>query len=162
MTFYDLSAKTPQGETINMADFKGKVVLIVNTATKCGFTPQLEGLQKLHEKYAEKGLVVLGFPCNQFGEQEPETNETVESVCKINYGVTFQLTEKVEVNGENAHPVFEFLKNSLSGWFGKKIRWNFTKFLIDSDGVPYKRYGSTTTPEQMEKDILKLVQIEQA
>lgn len=158
MNFYDLNTKTPQGNIINMADYKGKVVLIVNTATKCGFTPQLGGLQELHEKYSDQGLVVLGFPCNQFGEQEPESNETMVETCQINYGVTFQLTEKVDVNGENAHPVFQFLKNSLSGWLGKKIRWNFTKFLIDSEGVPYKRYGSTTKPEKLEKDVQKLLQ----
>jgi len=114
--FYSLSVKTPKGEILEMKNFKGKVVLIVNTATQCGLSPQFEGLEQLHQKYKSRGLVVLGFPCNQFRNQEPETNETVEETCKINHGVTFQLTEKVDVNGKNEHPVFTYLKNKKGGF----------------------------------------------
>lgn len=157
MSIYDFEVKSPKGEVIDLSAFKDKTVLIVNTATKCGLTPQLEELEHLHQKYNSKGLVVLGFPCNQFANQEPESNDTIEEVCKINYGVTFQLTEKIEVNGKNAHPVFEFLKNELPGTFGKKIKWNFAKFLIAPDGTPYKRYAPTTKPLKLEKDIQRLI-----
>jgi glutathione peroxidase len=157
MTFYDLETKTPQGKTIKMKDLKGKAVLIVNTATKCGLAPQFEELEQLHQKYKDNNLVVLGFPSNQFLNQEPETNETIEETCRINYGVTFQLTEKIDVNGENTHPVFTYLKNELPGTLGKNIKWNFTKFLIDSNGKPYKRYAPTTKPAKIEKDIQKLI-----
>lgn len=156
-TFYSLTAKTPLGKEIRMSDFKGKLVLIVNTATKCGLAPQFEGLEYLHEKYRDQGLVVLGFPCNQFMGQEPETNETLEQVCKINHGVTFQLTEKCDVNGSNTHPIFNYLKSQLGGFFGSKIKWNFTKFLIGKDGRPYKRYAPIIKPEAIEKDIQKLL-----
>lgn len=157
MEFYNLHVKTPQGKTLNMSDFEGKVVLIVNTATKCGLAPQFDGLESLHEKYKDKGLIVLGFPCNQFANQEPETNDTVEESCRINFGVTFQLTEKVDVNGSNTHPIFKFLKDNLGGWFGKKIKWNFTKFIIDKNGQPYKRYAPTTKPEKLITDIETLL-----
>ena len=155
--FYRLEAKTPSGKTISMKDFEGKVVLIVNTATRCGLTPQFEGLEQLHQKYNQQGLVVLGFPCDQFNNQEPETNETMEEVCRINHGVNFQLTEKIDVNGKNEHPVFSFLKKKKSGLFGKGIKWNFTKFLIARNGQPFKRYAPTVKPEKIEKDILKLI-----
>lgn len=157
MKFYDLETKTPQSKTIKMSDFKNKTVLIVNTATKCGLAPQFDELEELHQKYKDKNVVVLGFPCNQFLNQEPETNETVEETCRINHGVTFQLTEKIDVNGENTHPVFSYLKDELPGKFGKKIKWNFTKFLIDSNGKPYKRYAPTTKPAKIEKDLQKLI-----
>jgi len=157
MEFYELSAKTPQGKTLNMSDYKGKSVLIVNTATKCGLTPQFEGLEKLHQTYKDKGLVVLGFPCNQFGGQEPLSNEEMTQSCQINHGVTFQLTEKVEVNGDNTHDVFNFLKKNLGGLLGSKIKWNFTKFLIDGHGNPIKRFAPTTKPAKIEKTILKLI-----
>ncbi len=157
MNFYDLSAKTPQGEAIPFSNFKDKAVLIVNTATRCGFTPQLKGLEELHKNFGEDKLVVLGFPCNQFGGQEPESNDTVEEVCHLNHGVTFQLTEKVEVNGDNEHPVFKYLKNNLGGTLGDKIKWNFTKFLISPEGKPFKRYGSITKPAKIEKDIENLI-----
>ena len=154
MEFYDLKVKTPSGKTIEMADFKDKAVLIVNTATKCGLAPQFDGLEKLHETYGKDGLVVLGFPCSQFLGQEPETNDTVEEVCRINHGVTFQLTEKVDVNGNNAHPVYKYLKNELGGGIlGKGIKWNFTKFLITPNGKPFKRYAPTTVPGEIEEDI---------
>ena len=160
MNFYDLQVNSPSGEVINMSDFKGKAVLIVNTATKCGFTPQLTGLEELHQKYGPDGLVVLGFPCNQFGNQEPETNETVEEACKVNHGVNFQLTEKVEVNGTNAHPIFKYLKEELGGFLGDKIKWNFTKFLVTPEGLPFKRYGSTTKPAKIEDDIKVMLNVE--
>jgi glutathione peroxidase len=158
MNFYDLSAKTPSGKIIEMADFKNKAVLIVNTATKCGLAPQFDGLEKLHDKYGKEGLVVLGFPCNQFLNQEPETNKTVEEACRINHGVTFQLTEKVDVNGSNTHPVFKYLKNELGGGIlGKSIKWNFTKFLITPQGKPFKRYAPTTAPREIEGDIRRVL-----
>lgn len=151
--FYQLTAKTPAGDTIPFSDFKGKTVLIVNTATKCGLAPQFKGLEELHQKYKDKGLVILGFPCNQFLSQEPETNDSMVESCEINFGVIFQLTEKCDVNGTNTHPVFKFLKKKLGGWFGSKIKWNFTKFLIDKNGNPVKRYAPTVKPGDMEQDI---------
>ena len=154
---YDLSIKTPAGEIIKMTSYKGKPVLIVNTATKCGLTPQFDGLEKLHQKYKDQGLVVLGFPCNQFAGQEPETNDTLEQTCRINHGVTFQLTEKVNVNGKNTHPVFEFLKSKKGGFLGSKIKWNFTKFLINKEGIVIERYAPTTVPSKIESDIIKLI-----
>jgi len=157
MEFYNLSVKTPQGSVLNMSDFKDKVVLVVNTATKCGLAPQFDGLEKLHEEYKDQGLVVLGFPCNQFANQEPETNNTVEESCRINFGVTFQLTEKIDVNGPETHPIFKHLKDELGGCFGKKIKWNFTKFLIDKNGKPYKRYAPTTKPKKLISDIENLL-----
>ncbi|SFT53568.1 glutathione peroxidase [Lishizhenia tianjinensis] len=157
MSFYDFEIGTPQGEKLKMADFKGKPMLLVNTATKCGLAPQFDGLEKLHQDYKDKGLVVLGFPCNQFLGQEPETNDTVVEACRINHGVTFQLTEKIDVNGENTHPIFQFLKNEKGGFLGSKIKWNFTKFLVDENGKVLKRYSPTTKPEKIEKDIQKLV-----
>jgi len=160
MKFYDLTVASSQKETIKMSDFKGKVVLIVNTATKCGLASQFKKLEKLHQAYKDKGLVVIGFPCNQFFEQEPETNETVVSVCKINFGVTFLLTEKIDVNGKTTHPIFKYLKKKLSsGFFGSKVKWNFTKFLITSDGKPFMRYSPTTDPKNIEKDIVKLLNV---
>ena len=155
MSFYDLEFKTASGRDVQMGEFKGKAVLIVNTATKCGFTPQLVGLQELSEKF--ENLVVIGFPCNQFLSQEPETNQTVEAVCKLNYGVTFTLSEKIEVNGKNSHPVFKYLKSELGGLFGKSIKWNFTKFLISKDGVAFKRYAPKVKPSAIEPDIKKLL-----
>ena len=155
--FYDLKAKTPAGVDINMADYKGKPILIINTATKCGLTPQFEGLEKLHQTYKGKGLVTLGFPCNQFAGQEPETNESIVDACLINHGVTFQLTEKVDVNGKNTHPVFEYLKKEQGGFLGSKIKWNFTKFLVNKEGEVIERYAPTTTPDKIEADIRKLL-----
>lgn len=157
MKFYDLEINTPQGKTLKMSSFKNKTVLIVNTATKCGLAPQFDELEELHQQYKDKGLVILGFPSNQFLNQEPETNETVEETCRINHGVTFQLTEKIDVNGENTHPVFAWLKEELPGSLGKMIKWNFTKFLITPEGKPYKRYAPTTKPAKIEDDIRKLI-----
>ncbi len=155
--FYNLSFKTPSGQTINMADYKGKVLLIVNTATQCGLTPQFEGLEKLHQTYKGQGLVVLGFPCNQFLNQEPETNDSIVEACKINHGVTFQLSEKIDVNGPNEHPVYTFLKKGKGSLFGRKIKWNFAKFLINKDGKLMYRYAPTTKPLKLGKDIKKLL-----
>lgn len=157
MNFYDLSANSPSGEIIKMSDFKDKAVLIVNTATKCGLTPQFRGLEKLHQNYKDKGLVVLGFPCNQFMNQEPETNDTIVQACQVNHGVTFQLTEKVDVNGSNTHPIYKYLKKELGGFLGKRIKWNFTKFLVTPEGKPFKRYGPRTKPSAIESDIVSVI-----
>jgi glutathione peroxidase len=157
MTFYDLDAKTPAGQTLPMSNFKGKLILVVNTATQCGLTPQFSGLEKLHQDYKDKGLVVIGFPCNQFMSQEPLTNDQMEESCRINHGVSFQLTQKVDVNGRNTHPVFAFLKKSLGNWFTRRVKWNFTKFLIDQNGIPVQRYAPTINPEAIEADIRKLL-----
>lgn len=157
MNFYDFSINTPQGKELKMSEFKGKTVLVVNTATQCGLTPQFAGLEELHETYKDKGLVVLGFPCNQFGGQEPLGNEEMTATCQINHGVTFQLTEKIDVNGDNTDPIFKYLKAEKGGLLGDKIKWNFTKFLISPEGIPIKRYAPTTVPKKLEKDILKLL-----
>ena len=148
--FYELSAKSLRGGVVKMSDFRGKYVLVVNTASKCGLTPQYEGLERLYKKYADKGLVVLGFPCNQFAGQEPGTEKSISEGCLINYGVTFPMFAKVDVNGANAHPVFRFLKSRLKGMLGGRIMWNFTKFLIDSNGVPLKRFAPFTKPERID------------
>lgn len=157
MNFHDLEVNTPGGKTLKMSDFNGKVVLVVNTATKCGLTPQFTGLEELHQKYKDQGLVILGFPCNQFGGQEPLTNDKMEESCQINHGVSFQLTEKVDVNGSDTHPVFGYLKGELGGLLGSNIKWNFTKFLVDKNGKPTKRYAPVTTPDKIDKDIAKLL-----
>jgi glutathione peroxidase len=157
--FYQLQANTPQGKPVSMAAFEGKVVLVVNTATQCGLTPQFNGLEHLYQEYKDKGLVVLGFPCNQFGGQEPLTNENMEQTCKINHGVTFPLFEKIDVNGPHTHPVFKFLKSRLGGLFGSRIKWNFTKFLIASDGRPVRRFSPITKPAAIESSIRKLLGI---
>ncbi len=151
---YDFKINSLEGAQIDFADYKGKTLLLVNTASKCGFTPQYAGLQLLYQKYKANGLVVIGFPCNQFGGQEPELGLEIKQNCLVRYGVTFPITEKVEVNGENEHPVFSYLKNSLPGILGTEdIKWNFTKFLIDPTGVPQKRYAPTVEPENIESDI---------
>ena len=157
MSFYDLSINNPAGNTINMSDFKGKAVLIVNTATKGGLTPQFDGLESLHQKYKDKGLVVLGFPCNQFLSQSPESNETVVDACRINHGVTFPLTEKIDVNGGDAHPIFVYLKKELGGMLGSTIKWNFTKFLINRQGQVTKRFAPSTDPLSLREHIERLL-----
>jgi glutathione peroxidase len=149
--FYQFTAKSLQGKEIAMETYKGKTVLIVNTASNCGFTPQFEGLEKLYQKYKDKGFVILGFPCNQFANQEPGDEKSISEGCLLNYGVTFPMFSKIEVNGENAHPVYKYLKKELNGVFGSKIKWNFTKFLIDADGKPVKRFSPSTTPEKIDK-----------
>ena len=156
MNFYKLEANKPNGEKVSMDTYKGKTILLVNTATKCGFTPQFKGLEELHKTYAERGLVVLGFPCNQFLGQEPLNNKDMEETCLINHGVTFQLMEKIDVNGSKTHPIYKFLKNKLrSGIFSNRIKWNFEKFLIDNTGKPIKRFSPKTKPQSMEGDIIK-------
>lgn len=156
-TFYGLSATTLQGKEISMDTFKGKTILVVNTASKCGLTPQFEGLEALNQKYKNKGLVILGFPCNQFANQEPGDEKSISEGCVLNYGVTFQMFSKVNVNGDQAHPLFQYLKKELPGLLGKKIKWNFTKFLVDSNGRPVKRFSPTTKPEKIEKHLQKLL-----
>jgi glutathione peroxidase len=155
--FYQLTANNPHGQPVSMADFKGKVILVVNTATRCGLTPQFEGLEQLYNKYKGNGLVVLGFPCNQFGNQEPESNENMEQACKLNFGVTFPLFEKIDVNGPGTHPVFRLLKRRLGGLLGSRIKWNFTKFLLDADGRPVRRFAPVTKPAAIEPYIKKLL-----
>lgn len=155
--FYELAAKNAAGDEMQFDQFKGKTVLIVNTATRCGLAPQFKQLEKLYHDYQAEGLVIIGFPCNQFMSQEPESNETMETSCLLKYGVTFQLMSKTKVNGPNAHPVFKYLKNELSEVFGSRIKWNFTKFLITNEGSPFRRYGPYTQPKAIEKDIKKLV-----
>jgi glutathione peroxidase len=158
--FYPFTAKSLQGKEISMDTYKGKVILVVNTASNCGFTPQYEGLEVLHRKYKEKGLVILGFPCNQFGGQEPGTEKEIAAGCLINYGVSFQMFSKIKVNGDDAHPIYKYLKNKLPGLFGSRIRWNFAKFLIDTNGIPVKRFSPATKPEKLEKDIERLLNVE--
>jgi len=155
--FYQLSANNPQGRPVPMSSYEGKVVMVVNTATQCGLTPQFEGLEKLYEEYRDRGLVILGFPCNQFGAQEPLANEVMEETCRVNHGVTFPLFEKIDVNGGHTHPVFKYLKSKLGGIFGSRIKWNFTKFLIDKNGRPVKRFAPITKPAEIESYIKKLL-----
>ncbi len=143
---------------VKLSEYKGKVLLIVNVASKCGFTPQYEGLEKLYRKYKNQGFEILAFPCNQFGNQEPGTNEEIKSFCQTNYNVTFKLFDKIDVNGANAHPLYQFLKDAKPGIMGSKdIKWNFTKFLIDREGNVVERYAPQTTPESVAKDIEKLL-----
>jgi glutathione peroxidase len=148
--FYQFSAQSLQGKEISMEAYKGKTVLVVNTASKCGLTPQFEGLEKLYEKHKDKGFVVLGFPCNQFANQEPGDEKSISEGCMINYGVTFPMFSKIEVNGENAHPMYKYLKKELKGTLSSRIKWNFTKFLIDTEGKPVKRFSPSTTPEKID------------
>jgi glutathione peroxidase len=149
--FYQFKAQNLQGKEVNMEIYKGNTILVVNTASKCGLTPQYEGLEALYQKYKDKGLVILGFPCNQFGNQEPGDEKSISEGCLVNYGVSFPIFSKVEVNGSNAHAIFKYLKSELTGLFGGKIKWNFTKFLVDSDGKPVKRFSPTTKPEKIDK-----------
>jgi glutathione peroxidase len=154
-TLSDFTANTLTGEEQPLSAYDGNVVLVVNTASECGFTPQYQGLQELHTTYADDGFAVLGFPCNQFGGQEPGDAEEIGAFCEKNYGVTFPLFEKVDVNGDQAHPLFRWLREETSGLMGSAIKWNFTKFLIGRDGTVLKRYGSTTTPQKIADDIEK-------
>ena len=154
-TLSDFAATTIDGQEKSLADYDGQVTLVVNTASQCGFTPQFEGLEELHAQYAGKGLAVLGFPCNQFGNQDPGSNDEIGAFCQKNYGVSFQMFEKVDVNGDTAHPLYQWLRAEKSGMLGEKIKWNFTKFLVGRDGQVLKRYGSTTKPEKIAKDIEK-------
>ena len=155
--FYSFSAKSLQGETISMERYQDQVVLVVNTASKCGFTPQYAGLQSLYEKYQDQGFVILGFPCNQFASQEPGDSDQIAEFCSVNYGVTFPMFEKIDVNGAGAHPIFKYLCKALPGMLGGRVKWNFTKFLLDRDGNPIKRFASTTKPAKLEPEIKKLL-----
>lgn len=157
--FHQLSALSLDGQPVSMADYAGKVVLVVNTASRCGFTPQYGGLEALYKKYADQGLVVLGFPCNQFGKQEPGGADEIAQTCRVNYGVSFPMFGKVEVNGSAAHPVFRYLKKALPGVLGGRIKWNFTKFLIGRDGKPLRRFAPYTSPEKMEASIIAALNI---
>ncbi|HVY84297.1 MAG TPA: glutathione peroxidase [Caulobacterales bacterium] len=156
-SIYDFTAKTLAGNDVSLADWRGQVLLIVNTASKCGFTPQYEGLEKLYEELHPKGLTVLGFPCNQFGAQEPGSADEIGEFCQVNYGVSFPMFAKIEVNGPNAHPLYNYLKQQKSGLFGGRIKWNFTKFLIDRAGRVVKRYAPATKPERIGPAIEKLL-----
>jgi len=155
--FYSFKALSLKGKEISMDQYKGKVVVIVNTASKCGFTPQYADLEKLYQQYKDKGLVILGFPCNQFGKQEPGTAKDISEGCLINYGVSFPMFSKVDVNGENAHPLFSYLKSALPGLITNRVKWNFTKFVIDAEGNPVKRYAPITSPLKMEELIVSLL-----
>ena len=154
---YDFVVQKSNGEDYKLEEYKGKVMLIVNTASECGFTPQFEGLQALYEKYKDQGFVILGFPCNQFGGQEPGSGAEANQYCKINYGVTFPIHEKVDVKGENQHPLFRYLTDAAKGMLSEKIKWNFTKFLVDRDGNVVSRFSPQKKPAQIEKDIEKLL-----
>lgn len=152
-TLSDFSAKTITGQDQDLAAYAGKVVLVVNTASKCGLTPQFEGLEMIYEKYVDEGLVVLGFPCNQFASQEPGTAEEIGEFCQRNYGVSFPMFDKIDVNGDEAHPLYLWLRSEKGGVLGSAIKWNFTKFLIGRDGQVIKRFSSTTAPEKIAGDI---------
>jgi glutathione peroxidase len=155
---YEYSAKTITGEDKPIADFKGQVLLIVNTASKCGFTPQFKGLEALYEKYKDQGLAVLGFPCNQFLNQDPGDNAQISEFCELNYGVSFPMFAKIDVNGDNAHPLFRHLTSAAPGLLGSKaVKWNFTKFLVDRKGNVISRYAPATKPEDIEADVRKLL-----
>ncbi len=157
-TIADFTVTTNRGEELDLATKKGKVLLVVNTASKCGFTPQYDGLEKLYQDFRDKDFEVLGFPCNQFGAQEPGSAEEIEQFCKVNFGVTFPLMQKIDVNGPDASPLFDWMKNEAKGIMGStSIKWNFTKFLIDRDGKVVKRYGSNDSPARIAKDIEKLL-----
>ncbi|TAL17999.1 MAG: glutathione peroxidase [Aquabacterium sp.] len=153
---YDFKAQTITGQEVALSDYRGKALLIVNTASKCGFTPQFEGLEKLWQTYGPKGLVIVGFPCNQFGSQDPGSNDEIASFCQLNYGVSFPMFEKIDVNGPNAHPLYKWLVQEAPGILGTKaIKWNFTKFLIGRDGQVISRYAPTDTPKSLTEDVEK-------
>jgi len=158
MSIYDITVKDIDGKEFTLKKYINKVMLIVNVASKCGYTGQYEGLEKLHENYSSKGLAVLGFPCNQFLAQEPGTEDEIKDFCSLTYGVKFDMFSKIDVNGENTHDLYSFLKKHSSGFMGTDIiKWNFTKFLVDKNGTVLKRYSPATTPKEIEKDIIKLL-----
>ncbi|MFA6192812.1 MAG: glutathione peroxidase [Sulfurimonas sp.] len=158
MSIYDIEVQNIDKQNVKLEKYKGRVMLIVNVASKCGYTVQYAGLQELHEKYDAKGLSVLGFPCNQFLSQEPGTEEEIKNFCMTSFGVTFDMFAKIDVNGENTHPLYGYLKESASGILGSElIKWNFTKFLVDREGKVVKRYAPSTAPKEIEKDIEKLL-----
>ncbi len=158
MDIYNIKVKTIDNEEISLSKYKDKVILVVNVASKCGYTYQYEGLQNLHNKYASKGLSILGFPCNQFLSQEPGTEEEIKEFCSLNYDVKFDMFSKIDVNGKNTHPLYQYLKEKEPGFLGSKIiKWNFTKFLVNQKGEVIKRYAPSTEPSEIEKDILELL-----
>jgi glutathione peroxidase len=155
-TIYSFNVKTIDGKSIALEDYKGQLLLIVNTASQCGFTPQYAGLESLYQSFQGQGFTVLGFPCNQFGQQEPGTSQEIAGFCDSHYSISFPLFEKVEVNGQNAHPLFTYLKSASPGILGSQtVKWNFTKFLVDRDGIAIKRYPSLVTPSMIQKDLKK-------
>lgn len=155
---YEFEAKKINGQTISLSEYKGDVLLIVNTASNCGFTPQYKDLQELYVQYKEKGFTVLGFPCNQFMNQEPDTESDIQSFCEMNFGVTFPLFSKVDVNGKSAHPLFQYLTEEAPGVLGMKaVKWNFTKFLVNRSGEVVERYAPNTNPKEISQDIEKLI-----
>ena len=156
-SIYDFKALNNKGKEVDFADYKGNVLLIVNTASKCGFTPQYDGLEALWKKYQDQGLVVIGFPCDQFAHQEPGSDAEIAEFCRLNHGVTFPLMSKIEVNGEGAHPIYKYLKSETKGLFGSAIKWNFTKFLISRDGSKIERFAPTVKPESLEDKIKSLL-----
>lgn len=157
MNFYNISATKMNGQEIKLEEYKGKVLLIVNTASKCGLTPQFKELEELFKEYNSRGFEILGFPCNQFAKQDAGSNEEINEFCQLNYGVTFTMFQKIEVNGANTHPLYKYLKGKSKALFSKKIKWNFTKFLIDSEGNVMKRYAPTVTPLKIKDDIDNLL-----
>ena len=156
-TIYDFSLPSASGDEVPLSDYRGKVLLIVNTASKCGFTPQYEGLQALYDEYHERGLEILALPCNQFGRQEPGTNEEIQEFCQLNYGLTFPVMGKIDVNGRNAHPLYAYLKSEAGGLLTDAIKWNFTKFLVDRDGNVVKRFAPDYKPSSMAENIEQLL-----
>jgi glutathione peroxidase len=157
-SIYDFEANTIDGQTLKLDAYKGKTLLIVNVASKCGFTPQYKGLEALYRKFKDKGLVILGFPCDQFGHQEPGDENEIKNFCSLNYDVTFPMFAKIKVNGDDAHPLYKFLKQEEKGILGTSgIKWNFTKFLVDKAGTVVKRYGSMDSPDSIEKDLAPLL-----
>ena len=150
---YQFNFNQLDGKELSMGEFKGKAILVVNTASYCGLTYHYTGLEKLYQKYKESGLVIIGFPCNQFGKQEPGTSKEIKDFCNLNYDVTFLMSTKVDVNGKNAHPLFKYLKSELKGKLNDSVKWNFSKFLIDRDGIPFKRFSSTVEPEDISASI---------
>ena len=154
-SLFDFQATSLEGEPVDLASYDGQVVLVVNTASKCGLTPQYEGLQKLYDEFGDQGFTILGFPCDQFGHQEPGSEDEIGAFCERNYGVTFPMFSKVDVNGDDAHPLFQWLRGQKGGLLGSKIKWNFTKFLVGSDGQVIARYAPTTSPDKLSDDIAK-------
>ncbi|PRX27224.1 glutathione peroxidase [Orenia metallireducens] len=158
MSVYDFKVKTAGGQEISLEEYKGKVLIIVNTASKCGFTPQYEELEELYKKYGNEKFEILAFPCNQFGKQEPGNNQEIQSFCQLNYGVSFPVFAKVDVNGSDTTPLYDYLKKEQSGLLTKAIKWNFTKFLVDAKGDVVKRYAPTTSPLKLEEEIKRLIE----
>ena len=150
---YQFNFSQLDGEKVSLSKFKGKAILVVNTASFCGLTYHYTGLEKLYQEHKDKGLVIIGFPCNQFGKQEPGTSEEISEFCNLNYDITFPMSTKVDVNGKNAHPLFKYLKSELKGTLTNNVKWNFTKFLVDRDGVPFKRFSSSIEPEDISSSI---------